>query len=68
MEGIRLYTIRDICEATQAPVSSVKKWIREHRLRALKLSRGCVRITEEDFKQFLSNTATPSRLEGEGRE
>ena len=64
MEWGKLYTIRDICEATQAPASSVKKWIREHRLRALKLSRGCVRITEEDFKQFLSSTATPVRTEG----
>jgi excisionase family DNA binding protein len=65
MEGIRLYTIRDICDATQAPASSVKKWIREHRLRALRLSRGCVRIAEEDFKQFLSSTATPGHQEGE---
>jgi excisionase family DNA binding protein len=64
MEWDKLYTIREICEATQAPAFSVKKWIREHRLRALKLSRGCIRISEEDFKQFLSSTATPGRPEG----
>lgn len=64
MEGIKLYTIRDICEATQAHASSVKKWIRERRLRALRLSRGCVRIAEEDFKQFLSSTEMTYRSEG----
>lgn len=64
MELGRLYTIREICDATQAPASSVKKWIRERRLRALKLSRGCVRIAEEDFKQFLTSAATPVRREG----
>lgn len=54
------YTAREIGAALQVDEGTVKRWIREGRLEAVKIGAKVLRISGDSFERFLTSVATPS--------
>jgi excisionase family DNA binding protein len=57
------FTVNDVAEYCMVSGITVRRWIREGKLSALKLPSGHYRITRDDFKKFLECYDIPFREE-----
>ncbi|MDD3045373.1 MAG: helix-turn-helix domain-containing protein [Candidatus Delongbacteria bacterium] len=55
IEGIKFYKVPEVAEAVNVTPQTVRKWIKEGRIEAVRIGRP-VYITEKCFFDFLTNT------------
>lgn len=55
IEGIKLYTIREIAEALNVTPQSIRLWIKDGKLKAQRIGRPML-ITEKNLREFLSRS------------
>lgn len=52
-----LYTIKEIAEMLKVHGGTVRRWIREEKIKVIKFSEsGSIRISQESLDNFLSNS------------
>ena len=56
----KLYTIKQVAEIFSVHANTVRRWIREGKLKTIKLEVGTERITESELKSFMG-------VDGNGR-
>lgn len=59
------YTIKQACEELQVCRTTLFKWIKSGRIRAIKLSPRAVRIDKEELERFKAEATTASVSAGE---
>jgi excisionase family DNA binding protein len=56
--SVKIYTTSDVAEMLRVHINTVRSWIRDGKLNAVKVSDKTMRITEEELKSFLEKQST----------
>ena len=49
----KLYTVKEVAEILSVSQNTIWRWVREGKLKSIKLSNGATRFTEKDIQEFM---------------
>jgi excisionase family DNA binding protein len=49
----KLYTVKEIAKILSVSRNTIWRWVREGKLKSIKLSNGATRFTEKDIQEFM---------------
>jgi excisionase family DNA binding protein len=49
----KLYTVKEVAKILSVSQNTIWRWVREGKLKSIKLSNGATRFTEKDIQEFM---------------
>jgi len=57
----KLYTVKEIAKILSVSQNTIWRWVREKKLKSIKLSNGATRFTEKDIQEFMGGENNGNR-------